>query len=282
MRCPLCSAAHESRPLKCPATGLVVPATVENILTVRRLSPREVLTIGMLICDRWRDEGFALSDVRPRQITLDYDGVIGFVGEPGNRDDSEYVALRSLGGVLARCLDPDAPRSGSVASLLEGLAAAPPDISVALVRADFQQQLSSTPATDPLEAATWSDEEAAAPTVGIPAVDADANSSKGTVLGPTDATADPYADTYVRPRADLIPDSATDPTVNLSSVKIRDDSMASIRAGIPGPASDPLPTEVRVRPVEVPMRRRQPVVMLALAGAVVAVAVALAVVWIGR
>ncbi len=285
MRCPVCGAVHEERPLKCPTTGLAIPATLEALLTLRRLGPVEVLRVGLAVCDRWRTYGVSLADVRPRSIVMGYDGDIGFSTARAGGNDSESLGLRTLGGVLHRCLDGSRLDVAPVAAFLEGLSTVS-DVSLGRVRVDFQRHLDALTEGDGV---SWSDDDVNPPD-GMPTVAMNApdvtplgpeDRARGGI-GPADApTADPYADTYVRPRSEILPDGRTDPTVTLSSIKVRDDSMPSVRAGVPGPGADPLPSEVRPRPSPPPAQGRSTGQVLLVAGAVAAVAVVAAAVMLG-
>ncbi|MEM7676399.1 MAG: hypothetical protein AAF449_10390, partial [Myxococcota bacterium] len=55
-----------------------VPAPLEAILGARRMASREVLHLGLVVCDHWRKYGVALSDIRPRNLMLGYDGEVVF------------------------------------------------------------------------------------------------------------------------------------------------------------------------------------------------------------
>lgn len=269
MQCPVCSAVHEDQPRVCPRTDVPVPATLETILGHRRLSGLEVLRLGMMVCDHWRRTGVRLGDIRPQALELDYGWVPKFPTSKG-APEPEYVGVRALGGVLARCLDREDPASAELMPFFEEMAGAPTSTQVMIVRAEIHQLLSGG-SGDPLEANTVADmpspfDRALAPTVAssvdpevsIAAAPAD-DAQPLTVnrsLTPLQNSADPYADTYIRPRSDLLPDASTDPTLNVSSMSL-DDSLPSIRMGIPGPAAEPVPTVVRphVRPEPRPPSR---------------------------
>ena len=206
---------------------------------------------------------------------MGYDGEIGFsTARPGG-GDSESLGLRTLGGVLHRCLDVSRLDAAPVAAFFEGLSTIS-DLSLGRARVDFQRHLDALTAGS--DGVIWTDDDANPPD-GMPTVAMTAVGGIGPADGPT---ADPYADTYVRPRAEIIPDGRTDPTVTLSSIKVRDDSMPSVRAGVPGPGADPLPSEVRPRPQRPAAQPgRSGGQVLLVAGAVAAVAVVAAAVAFG-
>ena len=226
MQCPACLEEHPSRPSECPRTGLVVPTSLEGILGVRRLSAHEVLRLGLLVCDRWRRQGVDLADIRSRHLRVDYDGALVFGGITSAGKEPDYVGLRALGGVMARCLDRNDPAAAQLAGFLEDLAGASQDVSVTLVRAEIHQRLAGATDEDPLEAHTWADDNPPVPsdgdpTEGIEAVVAPVVDPTGPTVMPVSINptgenpADPYADTYIRTRSELFPDMATDPTALL-------------------------------------------------------------------
>lgn len=261
MRCPVCGKEYEHRSEQCTTTGIPVPASLTAVLGVRRLSPREVLRLGLQVCDHWRRAGVSLADIRPHQLHLDYDGMVVFNAPPTGMREPEHVGLQALGGLLARALDRTVPDSTNVAPFLEELAGTGPDGSLALARAEIHQRLAGATDQDPLEAHTWADElSEAEPTVGMAAVTIPADGSAPTHVpsgGPPAVSdrpeTDPYADTYIRPRSELFPDLPTDPTLDASEIPVMNqDSMPSILADIPGPAAEPMPTEIRLARPEIP------------------------------
>ena len=259
MQCPVCSEVHEDQPSVCPRTGVAVPATLDTILGHRRLSSLEVLRLGMMVCDHWRRTGVRLGDIRPQALELDYGGTPKFPTSKG-APEPEYVGVRALGGVLARCLDREDPSAAELMPFFEEMAGAPTSTQVMIVRAEIHQLMAGG-SGDPLEANTLADlpspfDRTQAPTVTA-AVDPDVSIGAAPAddvkpltvnraLTPPQGGADPYADTYIRPRSDLLPDASTDPTLSVSSMSV-DDSLPSIRMGIPGPAAEPVPTVVRPR-----------------------------------
>ena len=288
MRCPVCSADHEANVAVCPITSVPIPATLEAVLGVRRLAPTEVLRLGLLVCDRWRHQGVALADIRPRNVFLGLDGAIAFATDGVADGEPEYVGLRALGGVLARSLDRTDPGANAVAGFLQELAGTPPKTRLALVRAEIHQRLAGGTDEDPLDAHTWADDAPSGPsdldaTVGmVPVAPAQIAESAVPAVDPshppdpssTDTpSVDPYGDTYIRPRSEILPDMATDPTLHVSALTL-DNSMPSVAAQIPGPAAEPLPTEVRPRPAEIQTTSasRSPMLLAVAAIAVAAVA----------
>ena len=97
-----------------------------------------------------------------------------------------------------------------------------------------------------------------APTVGMQRSDGSQDTvlsaDPGAEISPTHLPpADPYADTHIRDRSELFGDAPTNPTLHAATSTVLDDpNPSSVNLGMPGPAAEPLPTEVRPRPAALP------------------------------
>jgi len=278
--CPVCSTVHPGGPNRCPQLDIPVPALLEVVLGARRLSAKEVLKLGLVVCNYWRKHDVVLSDIRPRNLMLGYDGAVIFAHRGGEPPEDVHVGLRALGGVLARCLDRTDPDAVPVGQFLLELAATPPQTPLTLVRAELMRRLDGRAAGDMLDERTLTEDvtSESLPVSAVPTPqpeDLTAPTHAPVSLSPPTHAADPYADTYIRRREDLLPDASAAPTVQVLAKTINE-AMPSVVAPMPGPAAEVLPTEVRLRPVEAPPPRRSPWVAVAMGavGALVAFALA--------
>ncbi len=249
---------------------------MELVLATRRLDLEEVLRLGLCVCDHWRRHGVALSDIRPHQLLLGLGGDVRFGPRTDQTTEPEINGVRALGGLLARALDRTAPGADRSSDYLSGLAGAAPNVGLAQVRAEVERRLAALGRPDDLV-------DGDAPTVGLeltmpssldhtsptelavssgPAVARSA--SRRFSLGPATSDSDPYADTYIRPRSELVPDQGQEGGTEDTGFAWHDESMKAVAAGVPGPAAEPVPTGVQaaVRPGS--RRPRLPAVLVTL------------------
>ncbi|MEM7676391.1 MAG: hypothetical protein AAF449_10350, partial [Myxococcota bacterium] len=189
--------------------------------------------------------------------------------------ESDYVGLRALGGVLARCLDRTDADAASVGQFVQELAGIPPQTPIALVRAELTRRLEGRPVDDILDERTLTEDVLPERLLSRPLPtpepeDLTAPTQAPVSLTPASGPADPYADTSLRHREELIPDDSAAPTVQVLAKTINE-AMPSTSMPMPGPGAEVLPTEVRSRPGDAHARRSSWVpVLVGAAGAVVA------------